>query len=507
MTQTDYYYLPDKAAQKLLKGGVDKLNAIISGDDTRQEFRLLDTFDTELCRSGRLLFETGDRLDLETTSMGRHSQPVSRQYRFVDDLADGPVKLALQDVSKLRALLPIGGGERQETSVAFVDAEQKTRVRAHLSYLTSDQGGCIALVLLRGLRGYDKALEQVRRHILALGGRRVGDGDIYVPLFPQRPQYDAKPDIDIGRDEAAHEAANDIISTYLPIARANEPGIIADHDIEFLHDYRVALRKIRSVLSLFAGVYVEKTTIELKERFSGLMSHTGQLRDLDVYLAEKEKFFRLLPKSLHSGLEPLFTSFEQQRKKEHETLKTYLESKEYKQEIDELTKIFSSRKKPKRGPKADLAALEYSRELIWKRYRKVCKIAAGIDDQTDDAEVHRLRIQCKKLRYLMEFFGPVFPGKQFLGVLRPLKKLQDNLGLFNDYSVQQDNLRALLDDLDRGPETEHLEIAQSVGALIVVLHGKQMEERNKVVESFKRFNDKTTRKTFRELFHVKKGTS
>jgi CHAD domain-containing protein len=142
--------------------------------------------------------------------------------------------------------------------------------------------------------------------------------------------------------------------------------------------------------------------------------------------------------------------------------------------------------------------------LIWKRYQKVCKIAAGIDDRTEDEAVHRLRIQCKKLRYLMEFFAPVFPRKEFQSILKPLKRLQDNLGLFNDYSVQQESLRALLDDLDQQPEKRDLEIAQSVGALIVVLHKKQLEERARVVESFAKFNNKGTRHTFRKLFHNQK---
>jgi CHAD domain-containing protein len=88
--------------------------------------------------------------------------------------------------------------------------------------------------------------------------------------------------------------------------------------------------------------------------------------------------------------------------------------------------------------------------------------------------------------------------------LRPLKRLQDNLGLFNDYSVQQDSLHALLDELNKDISSAHLEIAQSVGALIVVLHRKQVEERDKVVESFAKFNDEKTNSTFRALFKNKK---
>ncbi|MEP3331520.1 CHAD domain-containing protein [Sedimentitalea sp.] len=505
MTQTDCYYLPARAASDLPKIEFGKLTPVVTGVEPHQGFQLFDTFDDELCGSGQLLCAVDGSLELLTADEGVLNQPSDRNGPFVANLADGPVKAKLADVSPLRALLPVGAGEIQEARLALVDEERKTRVRANLRFLSTEQGGSAALIMLQGLRGYDKALDQARKHIIADGGAPLGDGSIYASLFPDRASYRAKPEIVFGRDEAAFDAANIIINAYLPIAKANEHGIIADHDIEFLHDYRIAFRKIRSVLSLFSGVYSEKATEKLKTRFSEMMEPTGRLRDLDVYLAEKDKFYALLPHSLHPGLDQLFAMFADQRKDAQAKLKSRLESKQYRQEMNDLAGLFAKRKKIKRGPDADRPALNYSRALIWKRYRKVCKIAAGIDAKTEDAEVHRLRIQCKKLRYLMEFFGPVFPKAEFLSVLKPLKRLQDNLGLFNDYSVQQDSLRALLDELGREPEKQNLEIAQSVGALIVVLHRKQLEERAKVMKSFAKFNSKTTRDTFRALFHDVRG--
>ncbi|WP_424985213.1 CHAD domain-containing protein [Microbulbifer sp. S227A] len=507
MTQTDHYCLPAIPASDLPGIPFGKLKPVVTCEEPGRAFQLLDTFDDTLSSAGKLLCITGDTLELLTPQHGLLSQPATRGGRFVADLADGPVKAALGDVSALRALLPLGQGELQTVRLALVDGEQKTRVRAILRLMTTEPGGSVAIVTLQGLRGYDKALEQVRRQIIANGGAPLGDGPVYAALFPGRRSYVAKPRIMVGQDEAAFDAANSIIGTYLPIAEANEPGIIDDIDTEFLHDYRIALRKIRSVLSLFSGVYSEKATLGLKTRFSDLMSPTGRLRDLDVYLAEKDKFFALLPDTLHPGLAQLFDMFADQREHAQATLTEHLKSKPYRQEMSALAALFAKPKKIKRGPDADRPALDYSRALIWKRYRKVCKIAAGIDASTEDEEVHRLRIQCKKLRYLMEFFGPVFPKAEFQSILKPLKKLQDNLGLFNDYSVQQDNLRALLDDLGRTPEKKNLEIAQSVGALVAVLHRKQLEERAKVMKSFANFNSKSTRDTFRTLFHVAKGKS
>lgn len=507
MAVADVYILPSKAAQAFLRDRVGKLSPVSAKVSPTRPFRVYDTFDSEVAASGRMLLRSAGQWKLVAPFEGVLTQPCSPNEHFTVDFNEGPVKAALGDVSRLRALTPVGAGELHDTRVALVDSAEKTRVRLHVTFLQADEGGAAALVILQGLRGYDKALEQVRSRLKQSGGKKFSGSALYAALFPTRPVYTAKPDVCVGRKEAAFDAANDIIRTYLPVARVNEPGIIDDTDIEFLHDYRIAIRKIRSVLSLFSGVYSDKTTAELKSRFSAIMAPTGSLRDLDVFLAEKAGLYALLPASLYGGLDQLVSQVAQHRADAQQALKTRLLSKAYRKEMDALTALFAKPKRLKRGPSAERSAFDYSCRLIWGRYRKVCKVAATIDEKTEDEEVHRLRIHCKKLRYLMEFFAPVFPKSEIRLILQPLKRLQDNLGLFNDYSVQQDNLRAMLEDLDETQDGAQIAIAQSIGALIVVLNRKQLEERAKVVGSFATFNDKQTRARFRALFKDKRSVA
>lgn len=117
--------------------------------------------------------------------------------------------------------------------------------------------------------------------------------------------------------------------------------------------------------------------------------------------------------------------------------------------------------------------------------------------------MHDLRIHCKKLRYLMEFFAPVFPKRDLKRLIKALKRLQDNLGRFNDCAVQQKSLQTLLRSLDGAPDRGNLDLAQSIGALIAVLHHRQIAERASVMQSFSRFDSKETARTFRRLFHRK----
>lgn len=155
------------------------------------------------------------------------------------------------------------------------------------------------------------------------------------------------------------------------------------------------------------------------------------------------------------------------------------------------------------GSKSGVDSLGYACRLVIKRYRKVCSIARTIDKQTDDAVVHELRINCKKLRYLMEFFAPLFPAGEIKSLIKALKVLQDNLGLFNDYSVQQLFLRRLLSKKMVTFGQDQLQVAESIGALTAMLYRLQLKERGQVMKNFARFDSVGTRDAFTKLFQIK----
>lgn len=494
------FHLPAEAMEALTTVPAGKLAPCLDPPGRPLPFVLLDCFDQSLRRSGRLLIEAGDRLELLTADGRILTQAARRKGGFVADLAEGPVKAALADLSPLRALLPLGTGEMRPATLSLVDDEGKTRARALLRLLTGTGGKETVVATLSGLRGYDKALDRLRAHLVACGGLGLAEGGLYRRLFVGHRPYQPKPAIAIGRKDRAIDVASDIIAAHIPVARANEPGIIADLDSEFLHDYRIALRKIRSVLSLFKGVYDPAQTDALKARFAALMAPTGRLRDLDVYLLERHRYEALLPEAMHGGLDRMFALFRQERHAAQAQLADHLRGTAYRAEIADLARLFETRKALRPGPNAARGAHDLACELIWKRYRKICRIAAELGPETPDGDIHALRIHCKKLRYLMEFFAPAFSEGRFAELIKPLKRLQDRLGLFNDFSVQQVSLRAFLAGLDKVPEAERLEIAQSAGALIMVLHQRQLEERDKVAGSFARFNSAKTQRLFRDLF-------
>ena len=332
-------YMPTYSADSLTDEDFGELRLVFTPNDSVRKATLFDTFDHSLRLSGRLLLSTGRGLEVIGRDGSLLQQPARQTTGLVAALDDGVVKDALADVSPLRALMPVGDISLGLVMAALVDDEAKTHIRVHVIEVLTEAGFSGLLVSLRCLRGYEESLDAALDCFCALGGKPLKTIDLYAKLFPKHSSYDPKPCISIGNDEAAFDVATDIIASYLPVARANEEGIVADIDTEFLHDYRIALRKIRSVLSLFKGVYDDKTTSELKTRFSALMAPTGQQRDLDVYLLEKQKFYDLLPDSLHGGLDKMFALFAEERQKEQKTLAAHLSSEAYRQEVKELGKL------------------------------------------------------------------------------------------------------------------------------------------------------------------------
>ena len=96
----------------------------------------------------------------------------------------------------------------------------------------------------------------------------------------------------------------------------------------------------------------------------------------------------------------------------------------------------------------------------------------------------------------------MFPARSIKELIRTLKLLQDNLGLFNDYSVQQVSLQSFIFEHASKGRKQDLAVAKSVGALIAMLYQKQLAERAKVISNFKIFDSLTTQQQFQTLFKI-----
>ena len=462
---------------------------------------ILDTFDNEIRLSGKFLLQIEHTLLLINFLSGEIVEQTASDWSFVNELQKGPVASSLAKVSKLRAFIPGASIKIRRDRILVLDDEEKTRVRLYL-FSFYHRKKSVQLGVTQSLRGYEPANDDLKNLLLDLGAAPCAKAtDIYKGLGIKSKNYSAKPDLALFPEDPIKISTTAIIRTYIEIARQNETGIAADYDTEFLHDFRVSFRKVRSVLSLFKGVYGPEQTGLLKQEFADLMKQTNRLRDLDVYLLDRDYYFQLIPESSYEGLKIMFDIIAATREKEHQKVCKMIKRKSYRQSIKKWVELFAGADSMTSGPDATKGSNDYLSRLISRRYRKVCKIARNIDETTADEMVHELRIHCKKLRYLMEFALPLFSKKKIKALIKSLKVLQENLGKFNDYSVQQISLGMFMSEHALAG-TKGMKVAESTGALTAMLYQLQCRERNLVMVNFSRFDSEKTRASFAELFQV-----
>src|SRR5207344_1186780 len=102
-----------------------------------------------------------------------------------------------------------------------------------------------------------------------------------------------------------------------------------DTDSEFLHDYRVAVRRSRSVLGMAKGVVPGALLDHLRAEFKWLGDITTPTRDFDVYRLTYPDFEASLPESIQPDLHPLRDYLDTHQRLAHDELVRQLDSSRY----------------------------------------------------------------------------------------------------------------------------------------------------------------------------------
>jgi CHAD domain-containing protein len=307
-----------------------------------------------------------------------------------------------------------------------------------------------------------------------------------------------KTDYGITADEPVEMAVRQMSLQMLRVARQNEQGVIDDIDSEFLHQYRVSLRKVRSLLNLMKNALPVETHLRLKLLLSELSGITNLLRDLDVFLLGQADYQALLPDNFDAGLSKLFQLIANDREKARKVVKQNFETDKHAAAFNEVIALLEG-KPAFESELASQPVIKVARKKILNRYRRIGLVGAEIHEGTPDEDVHALRIECKKLRYLIEFFAELFPQKDIRKILKALKTLQTILGNFNDYSVQ----KIFLSQYEKN-HRKTAELSAAINGLVAVLHQKQLAERMKVKQAFAAFNDRKVAANFEKLFGKEK---
>jgi len=277
-----------------------------------------DTFDWRLHRDGGTLStESADRISwlrwLKEDGSTRQRLPTKEVPAFAWDLEVETFRNDLGRVIEMRRLLLVAHVDVQGETLAILDRREKTVARVHVEHGTATAGegatnarSMVERLRVAPVRGYVRPRDAVVRHLeQTLGLRRQEGGEFGLALetLGLHPgSYSSKLDVALAPRARADEAVRKILSTLLATMRANEDGTRRSLDSEFLHDFRVAVRRSRSCLGQVKEVLAPDDTERFRRDLAWLSDETGRARDLDVYRLNLRAYRLELPDSTLRGI-------------------------------------------------------------------------------------------------------------------------------------------------------------------------------------------------------------
>jgi CHAD domain-containing protein len=495
--------------------------------DKSEQRLYLDTFDWRLLRSGRVLRveQSKDRDLMVLHGAGDHAECLAVDVQpslGADQLPPGRLRNLVQPVVKIRSLLPLLQATVAVRTIRLHNSRGKTIAIVQVERWTVCPGGALVsedcqedsqenrveasgmpvFMVLVPIAGHSKAFRRTV-HLAKQLNAQLSQEPSFVTATRAaglRPgEYQAKRVPVLQADMRSDEAMRSIYQSLLQTMRSNEPGLRENLDSEFLHDYRVAVRRTRSLLSQVKNVLPPEKVAHFKEEFKWLGSITGPLRDMDVYLLRMNDYREEFPEQERQHLGALGNLLESKHLEERQILLDAMDSRRYSQLLaDWGTFLQRPLLHEAHCSDAALTVIHVVSRRLWRAYRRVFKQGMAICPDTPIEMLHALRIECKKLRYLMEIFASLFPARTLKKALASVKALHNNLGNLNDFSTQQVKLREFSLELE-SQQSSSPEGLRAISRLVGHLSEKQEIERALFTAEFRAFASVANQARFRKL--------
>jgi CHAD domain-containing protein len=519
MRNTLKFNLPDGHDEQQLISKLADQYAIKKEPTVTECFTVCDTFDWRLYNKSLVLYASANRLFLRklTKIDIMHSADITFLPVFIWDFPHSELKQQLAPILKMRALLKLVEVHSQSRTYRILNQDEKTVARLTVEQIRPSpdkEAPPLATQLwLKPVKGYTKYMQNLAKLLEEAGLTTSEKEDIFfraLAFAGKKPgSYSVKVNIQLDPDMRSDEATKAILQFLLQVMRINEANIEKDLDTEFLHDFRVAIRRTRSALGQIKDVFPTKTTDRFKKDFAFVGKLSNELRDLDVYLLNEDTYKTMLPPVLRDDIDSLFDHLRKKRAKAFRKVISGLKSKKYAKILEDWEAfLHDPGQDVDTAANAELPVIDSARQRIYKKYQSVVKTGNLILENTEDERLHVLRIHCKKLRYLMEFFSSLFPPRKINVLIEQLKKLQDNLGDFNDLCIQQEYLLNMTEELiATGRQINKTLVA--IGSLIGTLDRKKQIVKDAFARIFTDFASPVNKRLFRELFspHVRETIS
>jgi len=294
-------------------------------------------------------------------------------------------------------------------------------------------------------------------------------------------------------DEPMAEAGRKILRFHFERMLSNEDDARKGEDIEALHRMRVATRRQRAAFRIVSPYFKRKVTEPFRDELRTLADRLGTVRDLDVLIESAERYRSSLRREAAAAFTPLLEEWQGRRDEARHALLRHLDSDEYRDFITRYQEFLSS---PGVGVKGGADSTPHPQQVrhvlpaeVWDHYGRV-RAYETVMTWASIETIHSLRIEAKRLRYLLEFFAEVLePG--LTGAVESLVRLQDHIGELHDADV---TIGLLRDFLMRHAQTSaNPAVADVVGRYLKLTEGRLRKLQRTLKKPWKRVAGKPLR--------------
>lgn len=258
MDRITQFSIPNSIEPKDILTRIGTIFTPVLEQEQNEEQVFYDSFDWRLYKKGLLYYRSaGSYFCTDLSGEAILGKFRSRHLpQFAEDL---PSDKPWQEVGEHlwpRALIPLATLQTRVHRYAICNDDQKTVVRMYHE-VSGERKKTRSRIVLHPLRGYDDEAGQIAGALKEAGlvpEQHTPLKNVFKQAGRKPGEYSSKVNVQLGDEMRGDEAARVIFARLLEVMRANRQGIIDDIDSEFLHDFRVSVRRTRSALSQLKGV-------------------------------------------------------------------------------------------------------------------------------------------------------------------------------------------------------------------------------------------------------------
>ena len=296
---------------------------------------------------------------------------------------------------------------------------------------------------------------------------------------PAPPRRTGSPEVPAGI--TVSDALALVIGHLADVVLAGVPDAVAGRTPEPVHAMRVAVRRLRSALSVFRRAADGPAVCAVKPRLKELAGVLGAARDWDVFLGGiGHEVVEALPGE--PRIPAMLAAAAKRREAAYAALRREFASPEFRQLAVALVQLAALRPWENEADEEQAAALagpadRYATALLSRRHAHMLDAGADIQGLPPE-ELHALRKQGKRMRYAAEFFAPLYGRRTARRFVRRVSQLQDVLGHLNDGAAAA----GLMDALRGGPERQF-----AAGAVQGFTAARSTHARSEIAKSWSKF--------------------